>query len=405
MQTKTNSESQLPENAIVDTAISVAAEVQTEKGWKTTNRTNLLLNKQTGIYYGRVKVNGKQKWRSLKTDVYHVADARLADFELQMKTLRTAGGSSASHGILTKVQTHMSHFIELHRAAIKANDELAPATKSRKDIAVKALLKTWPKLLNIQANRVTEAACLEWAKRARRDGTGFVAPMAKTIRSGMSTAAFNKCVDELRAIMDLAIAQGAAYANPAKAVAKLTVEQKVLNLPSTAQFQAIVVEIDTAGARQSADCAVMARLLAFSGARLAEATALRWSHVNFEKSQLTIPGTKSKTSLRTIPMNESLANLLREIQATRDIDLAEMPILAIHECKGALRSACAKVGVQRLTHHDLRHLFATRCIESGVDIPTVSRWLGHADGGALAMRTYGHLRDEHSQQQATKVKF
>jgi hypothetical protein len=27
------------------------------------------------------------------------------------------------------------------------------------------------------------------------------------------------------------------------------------------------------------------------------------------------------------------------------------------------------------------------CIESGLDIPTISRWLGHSDGGALAMRT------------------
>jgi integrase len=53
----------------------------------------------------------------------------------------------------------------------------------------------------------------------------------------------------------------------------------------------------------------------------------------------------------------------------------------------------------------LRHLFATRCIESGVDIPTVSRWLGHKDGGALAMKTYGHLRDEHSQAMAAKVAF
>ncbi|MES2706748.1 MAG: tyrosine-type recombinase/integrase [Verrucomicrobiota bacterium] len=43
----------------------------------------------------------------------------------------------------------------------------------------------------------------------------------------------------------------------------------------------------------------------------------------------------------------------------------------------------------RITHHDLRHFFATVCIESGVDIPTVSRWLGHRDGRALAMRTYG----------------
>jgi len=63
------------------------------------------------------------------------------------------------------------------------------------------------------------------------------------------------------------------------------------------------------------------------------------------------------------------------------------------------------VGLAPLSHHDLRHFLATRCIESGVDIPTVSRWLGHSDGGALAMWTYGHLRQKHSQAQATKVRF
>jgi hypothetical protein len=61
-------------------------------------------------------------------------------------------------------------------------------------------------------------------------------------------------------------------------------------------------------------------------------------------------------------------------------------------CQKALDRACNKVGTGRITHHDLRHLFATRCIESGVDVPTVSRWLGHKDGGTLAMKTYGHLR-------------
>lgn len=67
--------------------------------------------------------------------------------------------------------------------------------------------------------------------------------------------------------------------------------------------------------------------------------------------------------------------------------------------------AAKLIGMFRITHHDLRHLFATRCIESGVDIPTVSRWLGHKDGGALAMKTYGHLRDEHSANMARKVTF
>jgi integrase len=53
----------------------------------------------------------------------------------------------------------------------------------------------------------------------------------------------------------------------------------------------------------------------------------------------------------------------------------------------------------------MHHLFATRCIESGVDISTVSRWLGHKDGGALAMKVYGHLRNQHSASMAKLVNF
>ena len=70
-----------------------------------------------------------------------------------------------------------------------------------------------------------------------------------------------------------------------------------------------------------------------------------------------------------------------------------------------MNRAAKIVGMARITHHDLRHLFATRCIESGVDIPTVAGWLGHKDGGALAMRVYGHLRDNHSVAMAQKVTF
>jgi integrase len=54
---------------------------------------------------------------------------------------------------------------------------------------------------------------------------------------------------------------------------------------------------------------------------------------------------------------------------------------------------------------DLRHLSATRGIEAGVDIPTVSRWLGHNNGGALAKKAYGHLRDNHSAEMEIKVGF
>lgn len=61
--------------------------------------------------------------------------------------------------------------------------------------------------------------------------------------------------------------------------------------------------------------------------------------------------------------------------------------MPFRECQKAMERPAKVVGITCITHHDLRHLFATRCIESGVDIPTVSRWLGHKNGGAPAMRS------------------
>jgi integrase len=46
-------------------------------------------------------------------------------------------------------------------------------------------------------------------------------------------------------------------------------------------------------------------------------------------------------------------------------------VMHVRECQKAMDRAAKIVGMHRITHHDLRHLFATRCIESGVDIPIV----------------------------------
>jgi site-specific recombinase XerD len=74
------------------------------------------------------------------------------------------------------------------------------------------------------------------------------------------------------------------------------------------------------------------------------------------------------------------------------------------KAKGTLEGFRSKeVGMARITHRGLRQLFATRCIESGVDVPTVNWWLGHKDGGTLAMKVYGHLRDGHSNEMVKLV--
>jgi integrase len=327
---------------------------------------------------------------------------KLGDVE---KEERSKGLVATAEAIPQGGETTVERFINIYLARTKNDPALRPATKSRREIAVKAVLKTWRDLPLRDARRVTPTDCRQWAASALRNGTGFVAPKAKTVRKGMSPSSFNKCVDTLRAIFEIAREHGMAYQNPLEGVSKARMRQKRLELPSVAQFHAIVKSVAEAGARQSKDCTDLVRFLAFSGARISEANAVRWRDFDAEKGRLAFAGTKSASSERVIPIFPSLAALLKEIRARRGNESADAPILRVRECKGALRSACIAAGVKPITHHDLRHLFATRCIESGVDIPTVSRWLGHADGGALAMRTYGHLRQEHSTAQAAKVHF
>ena len=129
--------------------------------------------------------------------------------------------------------------------------------------------------------------------------------------------------------------------------------------------------------------------------------------VEFPKDTSTITGRGQGTKNhepRVILMADALKSLLLRLKVER-IPQPSDRISPIHDAKKCLATVCRKLGYPHFTHHDLRHFFATACIESGVDIPTVSRWLGHKDGGALAMRVYGHLRQEHSFSMVKRVAF
>ena len=108
---------------------------------------------------------------------------------------------------------------------------------------------------------------------------------------------------------------------------------------------------------------------------------------------------------RRVPIIPPLKELIERIKKQRGAGIPDDRFMIVATAKDAMDSAAERIGMERLTHHDLRHLFATTCIESGVDIPTVSRWLGHKDGGVLAIKVYGHLRNQHSLEAAKNVSF
>jgi integrase len=135
---------------------------------------------------------------------------------------------------------------------------------------------------------------------------------------------------------------------------------------------------------------------------------VKWEDVDWQRKEIIVRG-REKTAtengeIRRVPILPDMVKLLNRLKNKLGT-VGTGKIMQIRSCNRALTRGCKALGIPRITHHDLRHPFATRCIEAGVDVPTVSRWLGHKDGGALAMKVYGHLRNEHSQAMAGRVRF
>lgn len=197
---------------------------------------------------------------------------------------------------------------------------------------------------------------------------------------------------------------GVIHTNPAAALKRAPLRGKEIALPSMGGFNALIAEMRVGHGRFSVDCADLALGLAVTGMRKGEANALEWRAVDFETGEIVVRGhadTGTKNwELRRVPLIPDARAMFERMPSERSNESLEAKVFRVAECQKALDRACKKVGTDRITHHDLRHLFATRCIESDVD-----RWLGHKDGGALAMKTYGNLRREHSITQAQRVSF
>ena len=357
------------------------------KTWQRTRKPNLLRHK-SGRYYGRAFAGGKEVWQSLKTSHYSVAEARLAEFLKEHRERRSNGNSEVS------AKMTFCEALKIHQQNQADDVTIKPTTRHYWKQIFLALLKSWPGLADREIRRITKPDCKEWAR---------------TFRKIVSSTRYNNTLAGLRHVFDVAIEAGIIYGNPAAKLERVPVRAKQLTLPSGDQFLQLVDAVEHAGAWCSRDCADFVRGLAFTGCRKGEAGQIEWQDVDFEAGEIVVRGdaeTGTKNwELRRVPLIPEACVLFERMRGERPGESLDTKVFRVNECQKALDRACKKVGADRITHHDLRHLFATRCIESGVDVPTVSRWLGHKDGGALAMKTYGHLRREHSIAQAQRVSF
>jgi len=140
-------------------------------------------------------------------------------------------------------------------------------------------------------------------------------------------------------------------------------------------------------------------LCLFTGLRLGELCALKWTDIDYEnqllvvgrtvqrlyaeggatKTTLTEAAPKSVFSCREIPLTAANIELLTTFANGREYAFGGAKPLDPRTMQYQFKKILREAGLSDKNFHILRHTFATNCIEGGIDVKSLSEMLGHSD--------------------------
>ncbi|MCD7862414.1 MAG: site-specific integrase [Lachnospiraceae bacterium] len=167
-------------------------------------------------------------------------------------------------------------------------------------------------------------------------------------------------------------------------------------------------------------------LTLYGGPRIGEVCALKWEDINFQNgtvqikktvsriadvdggaatgTKLIISSPKTECSMRSIPLPETILSYLnkRRKPGPRYVITGTSHFMEPRTCLARFKRLLKRAGVAEHTWHALRHTFATRCIESGVDVKSLSEIMGHSDV-KVTMQRYVHPSMDAKKYQVNKL--
>ena len=130
-----------------------------------------------------------------------------------------------------------------------------------------------------------------------------------------------------------------------------------------------------------------------TGMRMGEILELTWRGVDFNRRTVMVVRSKNGER-RTIPLNETVLSVLRQKSKVRSLntDLVfcsqVFTSMEAGHLRRSFRVALGKTRIEDFHFHDLRHTFATRLVQAGVDLYKVQRLLGHKS--PIMTQRYAH---------------
>jgi len=126
-----------------------------------------------------------------------------------------------------------------------------------------------------------------------------------------------------------------------------------------------------------------------TGMRRGEILNLNWQDIDLKRSMITVVRSKNGEK-RAIPMSNTLCSVISGIKL-RNISGWLFPI-SESSLRQAFDKTVIKAGIEGFRFHDLRHSFATRLVQNGVDLYKVKELLGHKTI-SVTMRYAHHCPD------------
>lgn len=130
-----------------------------------------------------------------------------------------------------------------------------------------------------------------------------------------------------------------------------------------------------------------------TGMRMGEILELTWRGVDFTRRTVTVFRSKNGER-RTIPVNDTVLHVLKEKTKVRSLTVDRVfcskiftPLESGH-LRRAFRLALGKAKIEDFHFHDLRHTFATRLVQAGIDLYKVQQLLGHKS--PIMTQRYAH---------------
>lgn len=166
-------------------------------------------------------------------------------------------------------------------------------------------------------------------------------------------------------------------------------------------------------------------LCLYTGLRIGEICALRWKNICIreqylyvrhtmqriqveggeKKTEVVIQSPKSDCSIRKIPIPDEMLQLLIPFRAQDEAFLLTGLVYRFMEprnLENRFKEVARECGISDVNFHALRHTFATRCVELGFDIKSLSEILGHASVN-ITLNRYVHPSMELKQKNMNKL--